>query len=257
MSNEELAELIKDGDTGKLLQLWDGVRGYIAKAAYSYMLLCDGRNGVELEDLVQSGYIAMVAAVDSYEPGTAKFITWLAYYLKTAFAEATNRRTEKQRKNPLHYAASLYAPVNDAQDEPVLLLDTMSAPDAFEDVERKIFAEQLRAELEAVLSAIPAKNANVLRLHFFEDMDLSEIATSLSESIAAVSACKREALHKMRQEVKTSKGVKLRAYIEERTNYYSGTGMSRYIETLSSPVELKVIDRERLERNYKNVDDYR
>ena len=246
MSNEELAVLIKGGDAGGLPLLWDGVRGFIAKAAYSYMMGYEGSGCVELDDLVQSGYIAMVAAIDSYEPGAAKFTTWLAFHLKTAFAEATNRGTRKQRKNPLLSASSIYEPINSAGDDELLLMDTIAAPDAFEDVERKIYLEQLRSDLDIVLSTIPPDRADVLRLHFYEDKEISEIAGERGVSVEAVSADKRAGLQDMRKAVNTSRGRRLRAYVEEHTNYYSGMGLRRYTETLSSPVELKVIAREKL-----------
>ena len=246
MSNEEIVSFIQSGDASKLSELWEGVRGYVAKMARSYMAVYDGRYGVEFDDLMQSGFLAMAAAAESYEPGEAKFLTWFTYHLKTAFAETANGRTKRQRNDPLRSAASLHEPIYDIDDGKLLLQDTIPGPDAFEDVERKIYGEQLRCELEAVLSTIPAENANVLRLHFFEGKELAEIAKSRGECAQTVSARKREGLRNMRQKVYTFQGAGLRAYIEDHTNYYSGMGMKRYLVSLSSPVELKVIGRERL-----------
>ncbi len=250
MSNEELVTLIQNGDLSKLTELWEGVRGFVAKTARSYMVIYDGRYGVELDDLMQSGFLAMVAAAESYEAKDAKFITWLGYYLKTAFAEAANRRTKGQKKNPLHNASSLYEPVPGADDDETLLLDIIPGPDAFEDVEAKIYREQLRADLEAVLSTIPARNADVLRLHFFEDKELTEIARSRGVSNEAISAAKREGIQAMRRKTNTRQGAKLKEYLEERTNYYSGMGLGRFINTGVSPVEAKALRREQLEKGF-------
>ena len=246
MSNEELAILIRNGDKSKLTELWDGVRGYVAKTAHSYMVIYDGRYGVEFDDLMQSGFLAMVATAESYEPKDAKFITWLTYHLKTAFAEAANRRTKSQRKNPLHSASSLMEPVPGAEDGEMLLMDTIPAPDAFEEVEAKIYREQLRADLEAVLSTIPAANADVIRRHFFDGVELSEIASERGVSNEAVSARKREGLRNMRQKVNTSQGARLKAYVENSTNYYAGTGLGRFINTQESPIEKAMLIREEL-----------
>lgn len=250
MTNEELVFRIQRGERDLLPQLWEGVRGYIAKTARSYITLYDGRYGVEFDDLMQSGFLAMVAAAESYEAKDAKFITWLTYHLKTAFAEATNRRTKGQKNNPLHNASSLYEPVPGDEDGEMLLMDTIAGPDAFEDVEAKIYCEQLRADLEAVLSTIPAANADVLRLHFFDGVDLTEIAKSRGVSNEAVSARKREGLRNMRQKVNTSQGVRLKAYVEDGTNYYAGMGLRRFIYTQTSPVETAMFARARLEKEY-------
>ncbi len=250
MTNEELVILIQQGERHLLPQLWEGVRRYVAKIARSYMVIYDGRYGVEIDDLMQSGFLAMVNAVESYTPREANFLTWLTYHVKTAFAEATNRRTKSQKRNPLHIASSLYDPMPGDEDGELLLMDTIPGPDAFEDVEAKIYREQLRADLEAVLSTIPEKNADVLRLHFFEDKELTEIAESRGISTAAVSAYKREGLQKMRQKVNTRQGAKLKAYIEERMNYHSGMGLKRFTNTMTSPIEMAVLLRDRLENEF-------
>ena len=45
-----------------------------------------------VEDLYQSGYLALVDAVKSYDAGRGmSFIGWLALALRTAFAEAAGR----------------------------------------------------------------------------------------------------------------------------------------------------------------------
>lgn len=250
MTNEELVSQIQKGERDLLPQLWEGVRRYVAKVARSYMVLYDGRYGVELDDLIQSGFIAMVNAAETYRPGEANFLTWLKYHVKTVFAEATNRRTKAQKKDPLHVASSLYELLSGDEDGEVLLMDTIPAPDAFEDVEAKIYREQLRNDLEAVLSTIPQRNADVLRLYFFEDKELAEIAESQGISAAAVGAYKRDGLQKMRQKTNTKQGAKLKAYIEERMNYYNGMGLRRFMNTSTSPIEAAVLSREHLENKF-------
>lgn len=246
MSNEELAVQIREGNAAALPLLWEGIRGFVAKYAYSYMLMGSGSNVVDLDDLIQSGYIAMTEAVASYEPGEARFITWLEYSLKTEFAKAMNMRSEKQKKDPLHCAASLSTPVNDAGDGTVLLMDIIPAPDAIETVERKIYGEQLRRELDNMLSVIASECADVLRLHYYEGMELEEIAQRRGDTTATISASKQAGLRDIRKRLNTPQGARLRAYIEENTDYYGGMGLRKYTETLTSPVELKVLARERM-----------
>lgn len=105
MSNEELVALIQAGERGKLAELWEQVERFVAVKAYRRHLLSDGLGGVEVEDLYQSGYLALVAAADSFNPAAGRsFISWLALALKTAFAEAGNYRSSKQARDPLHRA---------------------------------------------------------------------------------------------------------------------------------------------------------
>ena len=95
MSSEELVVKIQAGAVELMGQLWEQVERLVkwkAKRIMTVLEGCPGR-GVEFEDLYQSGYLAMVAAVNTYDPAAGgAFSTWLMYHLKTAFAEATGRK---------------------------------------------------------------------------------------------------------------------------------------------------------------------
>lgn len=97
MSNEELVALIQAGERDRLSELWEQVERFVALQARQRILFSGGLGGVEVDDLYQSGYIALVAAVDSYDPATGRsFIGWLSLALKTAFAEAGGYRSRRQ-----------------------------------------------------------------------------------------------------------------------------------------------------------------
>lgn len=61
------------------LKLWSRVKRFVGKLAYSRMavtLAYRNTRGCEVDDLIQSGYIALVEAVKTYRPGAAGFLTW-------------------------------------------------------------------------------------------------------------------------------------------------------------------------------------
>ena len=128
MSNEELVMLIQNGHTEKLVELWEAVRGFVAWRAKAYATVFDGRFGVEVDDLMQAGFLAVAAAVETFAAdGDGKFVTWLNYYIKTAFNQAAGLTTERRRKDPINGADSLHRQILDA-DEDMLLLDTIEGP---------------------------------------------------------------------------------------------------------------------------------
>ena len=95
MSNEELAIAIRQGDQGRTLELWEQVNGLVKRKAMQIMTalqLSGNPRGVEFDDLYQTGYLAMVAAVETYSPERGAFSTWFMFHLKTAFSEATGYR---------------------------------------------------------------------------------------------------------------------------------------------------------------------
>ncbi|MBD5170043.1 MAG: hypothetical protein HDT20_08015 [Oscillibacter sp.] len=98
MSNEELAVMIQAGDRERLTELWDQVRRLVCQQARRWA--AGGRGGVEVEDLQQAGFIAVLRAADSFDSSKgAKFTTALDYYLKQEFTAAVGQRTRHCLKN--------------------------------------------------------------------------------------------------------------------------------------------------------------
>ena len=69
MSNEELVALIQAGERDKLLELWTQVDRFVLWRAGKWLASpsLKGKGGVELDDLYQSGYLALLEAVDSFD----------------------------------------------------------------------------------------------------------------------------------------------------------------------------------------------
>lgn len=82
MSNEKLVVLIQAGEREYLPQLWAQVERFVAKQASRRMTATGGFGGVEFWDLYDSGYIALVGAVESFDPEAGRsFVGWLALHL--------------------------------------------------------------------------------------------------------------------------------------------------------------------------------
>ena len=129
MTNEELAALLQDGSGGEdeLLCLWDQVRRFAASQARRW---ARASTGVEVEDLLQAGFLAFMDALGTWNRDAAMFITWYSIQLKGAFTEAAGLRTMRQRNDPLRGAVSLDAPVGHDEADPLTLLDVLEDPTA-------------------------------------------------------------------------------------------------------------------------------
>lgn len=167
-SNEELAVLIQGGDRGKLLDLWHQVRRMALKEAVRWTAYHS--NGVELDDLEQAGFIALMRSVDGFDPAAGtRFSTWYHRILLTEFETATGRRTEKQRRDPLDAAVSLDVPVGEDEDGTTLgeLVPDPGAIQAFDASEERMQQERLHAALEAAVSTLPPDLQSVIWRHYF------------------------------------------------------------------------------------------
>ena len=112
MSNEELAIAIRQGDQGRTLELWEQVNGLVKRKAMQIMTalqLSGNPRGVEFDDLYQTGYLAMVAAVETYSPERGAFSTWFMFHLKTAFSATARKTAGVSRWIPLRALTGLYS----------------------------------------------------------------------------------------------------------------------------------------------------
>ena len=180
MTNEELVALIQGGERDKLPELWGQVERFVAAQARSRLVLSGGLGGVEFDDLYNAGYLALVAAADTYDPLAGRaFIGWLALALKTAFAEAGGYRSRKQACDPLHRAGSTDAPAGEDSDTAIgELIADPAASLALQDAEDRIWLEQLHDALEKALAELPTQQGGTLRGRFYQAHTLEEIAAA-------------------------------------------------------------------------------
>lgn len=228
MSNEELVAEIQSGAVELMEQLWEQVAGLIkwkAKRIMTVLEGCPGR-GVEFEDLCQSGYLAMVAAVDTYDPAAGgAFSTWLMYHLKNAFADAIGYRTQKGRREPLNNYLSLDTPLTDdaGSDD---LMDVVADPAGLQwqvALEESMWQTELQEAVESALLTVPEQYREILRLRYWEDMTLEDISKRLGISKERVRQTVNQAIRRLRRSGKT-----LQLYPFYNFDYYSGNGLGSF-----------------------------
>ena len=249
MSNEELVAEIQAGAVELMGQLWDQVAGLIkwkAKRIMTVLEGCPGR-GVEFEDLYQSGYLAMVAAVNTYDPAAGgAFSTWLMYHLKNAFAEATGYRTQKDRQEPLNNYLSLDTPLTDDADSDDLM-DVVADPAGLqwrESLEESMWRKQLQEAVGAALSTVPEQYREILRLRYWEDMTLEDVGDLRGISKERVRQMENKGIRILRQPKTASQ-----LYTFCDFDFYGGTGLGAFrYGGMSVQERYLVVEEERKER---------
>ena len=165
----------------------------MAQQARRRLVLSGGLGGVEFGDLYNAGYLALVAAVDGFDPDAGySFIGWLALRLKSAFAEAGGYRSRKQSLDPLHRAGSLDAPVGEDGDSTVgELQEDPCAAQALEDAEERMWRERLHAALEAAIETLPAELQTVIRGRYYRGEIVDANANSKALRLLRTPKCSR------------------------------------------------------------------
>lgn len=171
MSNEELAVLIQDGDNARILELWQQCNAFIWKQARREIYRLEGRRGVDVNDLAQSGFLAMLDAAKSFDANAGfAFMTWLGFKIKTAFQEAAGCRTKRQMMEPIDSAVSLETPLTDEENGDVLgdVIPDPAAELAFDEIAENDRLRRLHDALEDALSTLTPEQADALRMKYFE-----------------------------------------------------------------------------------------
>lgn len=257
MSNEELAVQIQSGEA-RQLELWTRVRDLVAWYAVRRYAATGGFGGVEVEDLIQSGFLAMLAAVEDFDPDTGyKFSTYLTRHLKTAFAEAGGYRSEKQKRDPLLTCDSLDRPIG--EDNGDTLGDLLAAPgDCIEEAERRIWLEQLRATLDRAFDTLSLEWQGLLDRHYYFGETMQQTADAIGWTRNEVKNQTAKALEKLRRDM--NKNGLVRFYeeraIDLKTPWYLKVSPEAFVSTGTSAVEKIVLQRERDREHLGDMDEY-
>lgn len=244
MTNEELVVLIQAGERDRLPELWEQVERFVARQANRLLIALGDRAavyGLEFDDLYNSGYIALVRAVELYDPEPGMpFIGLLALCLKTAFAETGGWRTSK--RDPLTKSTSLDAPVKAGADDGDKATFGDFIPDTralqeLQDVEEREYQEQLHAALERALGTLEADEEATIRARYYQGRTLEEIGPKARYLVP-------KALTKLRN--RTQVRSELEQFIEQRTPYYLRVGVQTFQNTGESAVERIFFKREQM-----------
>lgn len=243
---ENLVIRIQNGEPDLMPELWENVHRFIAWRARKLLATTGNHGGAEVDDLVNSGYFALLDAVWTYKPEESGFCSWLSVHLQNTFSEATGFRTKTQKNDPLRYAVSLSTPLDEESGD--VLGDLIEDPEwasGFEAVEQNIYDEQLRKILQEEIEKLPPSQAETIRHRYFDGSTYAEIGYLLDISTSRAQQLEYEAIRKLR-EPETRK--RLEAFVEGRTPYYLQTGPEAFQRTHTSAVEEIVFLRERLRR---------
>lgn len=215
----ELAVLTKT-DKSHMLTLWEAVERLICFWAVRYRPV-DGGRSFDVDDLIQAGFLALVDAVQGYDPEQCDFVPYLRLHVRKHFREVSGHRGTKKR--PKHYSVSLDEPIGEDGDTRRLdLLADRDAHLAYDDV---IEREAMRQDCAKLLAV-------------WEGHSLKESAGIIGISPERARQCRNKGLLKVRHN-KAARMIKLDNYSTRHV------GLDEFRRTFTSEVEDAVLWRER------------
>ena len=248
MDVNELVRVIQEGREDLIPELWDAVRRLIAFHAKRFSLEKDlGRYGVDLNDLIQNGYFALLEALRKHDPDKGSFTNYLQYHLKNAFMDAIGR-TDRKRLDMLNRCKSFDELIDPSDPEGDTIFDLIPDPhdDTGELIER-LYNDGLHEALEAALATIPQGEADIIRAAYWKGMSLTAIAEETGTTFSEIHNAHAKGLRHLRKGLTRAE---IERYIDERTPFYRTSSLTRFNQTRTSVVEELTILRDGLERKY-------
>ena len=181
MSNEELVQRIRAGETELIIELWNNCKRFIYKMANRYL------DYEEFEDLVQIGFFAMLKAIEYYKPEYS-FLSTLAFSLRNAFRSRLKRQEMISLSEPLS-----------ADEDSGTFADIIPDPyDYFAPMEQIVWLEQLHEALESALKDLSMMQRKVLRLRYYKGLTADQTAERLHKKYSEIRSIEVSAIRKIR-----------------------------------------------------------
>lgn len=226
-TNEQLALACQTGDRQAIAQLWEQTKALICSWCYHYYERgrdCCAACGVELADLQQEGFLALLDAVQAFEPEREyKFITWLKFPLKNRCNALLGKRGAPRLLNE---CGSLDEATG--EDEDTSRLDMIADPNAgeeFESVEEREYNRQLHEALQEAMDTLQEQHRNILQWRYYDGLTLQQCGERMQCSPEYTRQLSKQAIYRMRK----GQAMKiLNRFLDESSRAYTGTGFQAW-----------------------------
>ena len=210
MDTNQIAAAVKSGQAD-VMTLWEAVRRFTHDRAYRWERALGSRCGVTVDDLTQTGFLALLDALETWKPEAGTFLTWYGLRLKAAFSEATGQRTQRDKRDPLQNCTSLDTPVTEEGDALTLadVLPDPAAEQAIEDIAERDCRQRLHHALHRALQTLPETQRRAVVLRYFCGCTVEGTAARMGTTRATASAAEQKALCLLRHPMNSKK---LRVY---------------------------------------------
>lgn len=127
---------------------------------------------------------------------------------KVSAARSLGKKMEEWDRNEYHTGTanmfemvSLQTPVKDKDGEQYTTLgDSLASPDS--DVLHGIMHEEMKEEVSRIVESLPVSQNTVLRMHYYQNVDMQDIAKTMGISPSRVSQLHRSAMNAMKERLR-------------------------------------------------------
>lgn len=200
MEASKIAAAVQSG-RADIPELWEAVRRFAHDRAYRWYRAMEGRGGMVLEDYIQVAFLALLEALESWDPAAGAFLTWYGLKLKGAFTEAAGMRTQRDKRDPIHHALSLDMPLNGEIGEDLTLADVIEDPRSEEEIEAVAeldYQQRRKQALATALDGLTEDQRRAVVLRHCHGLTVDQTADRMGITRATARAAEQKGLRLLR-----------------------------------------------------------
>lgn len=210
----------------------------IRKIANRYRRACERDNAVDVDDLLQVGFIGLVCADKTYDATAGKsWVSWAAWYITNAMKSALGMQGAVKAHT---WATSLDAPLDAGDAENITLADTLpddSLPEVDENLLRQEITQTVREAVEGLKSDLQRQ---VIWLKYIDGKTATEVMEALHINVHRVRNASEYGMRNLRMNRK----LRALADLDSRTRFIAYKGVEAFNRDWTSTVEAAVLWRE-------------
>ena len=164
-------------------ELCEQNKGLLVMMAQRYANMCALDRAVSMEDLVQTGFIGLIKAAKSYDPGAGKsWAGWACWHIQMEFNSALGLRHGHITRAHTG-AVTLDKPLSGDEGDGVTTGD-MLADESLPDADAAILQDELQRDVRAAVSRLRSeRQRRVVQLCKLEGLSYRQVAQRMGVSI--------------------------------------------------------------------------
>ena len=158
-------------------------KGLVVSMARRYAGVCALDRAVSVEDLTQAGFVALMRAADTYDPGAGKgWAGWARWHIQMEYCRALGLRRGHFTR-PHTGAAALDKPLS-ADDTDGVTAGDMLADETLPGADEALMQDELRRGVRAAVRRLKSANQRqVVELHKLQGLSYQQVAKRLGVSV--------------------------------------------------------------------------
>ena len=197
MTTNEIAAAVLAGQTD-VMKLWEAVRRLAYSKAIRWLRATERHMGVEIDDLMQAAFLALLESLDYWKPEAGAFTTVYVLRLMAQFTVATGQRTTREKRDPLNVALSLDSPAPGTDD--FTLADTLEDPVAMiDELVEADFALSRSRDIRRALGVLNKMQRQVMVLRYFGGLTIKQTAERMNSTPSKVSTAEKNAIRRLKR----------------------------------------------------------